>query len=204
MTTLKLAASGREYVRLEPGSLGRVVRRYDRVSDVLDTGLPMWEGINEQVMADAAELGTEVHRVCYELAKSSEPQELATSFPNPLRGYGKAWLAYKKESGFKPILLEEPIASEELGVAGRPDAIGEDVAGPLVVDYTIGSPGKRKRLQTAIYERLWKETTGDHRRFRRIEIHLRANGTYVYRPHGNTNDIYAFIGLLQFHRWMKA
>lgn len=204
MSLIELAPSGREYVRYEPGSLKRVARRYDRVSDILDTGLPMWEGINEQTLEERAQLGTEVHRVCYELSKSLEPAELASSYPEPLRSYATAWLSYQSASGFKPFLLEEPLASETYGVAGTPDAIGEDVAGPVVIDYTIGSAGKRKKLQTAIYERLWREAFGDRRRSRRIEVHLQPNGRYLYRPHQDPNDIHAFLGLLQFHRWLKG
>lgn len=202
---LRLASSGREYVRLsQAGPLARIVRRYDRVSDILDTGLPLWEGIDDQVLTERSDLGIEIHKVCYELAQSKDASELAANYPEMLRGYATSWLLFQRETGFVPWILEEPLCSEKLGVAGTPDSIGEDQLSPVVIDYTIGSPGKRKRLQTAAYEGLWKECHGDRRRFRRIEVHLKADGKYAFRPHDNPNDWYAFLGLLQFHRWKHS
>lgn len=201
MSTVQLSPSGRAYVRREGH---RILRRYDRVSHVLDTGFPMWEGIHEDILEERSQLGLEVHKLCEELIRAKDQEALLRTYPSHLTGYGEAWLKFQADSHFRPFIVEEPLSSEQFGVAGRPDTIGETSKTPTVIDYTIGSPGKRKRLQTAIYERLWKDTHGDRRRFQRIEVHLKETGRYNFRPHRDPNDIYAFVGLLQFYRWLRA
>ncbi len=152
----------------------------------------------------AAERGTEVHRACYELAQSSQPEELAETFPEELRGYAQAWLAFQRITDFRPWLLEEPLASDSLLVAGRPDAIGPMKKTVTVVDYTVGTATLAKQLQTAVYERLWRE---NHARrgavIKRIEVHLRPNGRFSFRPHEDPEDFRGFLGLLGWFRFMR-
>ena len=199
---LRETPDGDGYVRTRAG----IERRYDRTTTVIRYGLPFWEGVDEDVKLAAAERGTQVHRACYELAKSPDPEELAETFHEELRGYAQAWLAFQRATEFRPWLVEEPLASDSLLVAGRPDAIGPMKKNLTVVDYTVGTATLAKQLQTAVYERLWRENHAPSRdaSIKRIEVHLRPNGRFTFRPHEDPGDFRGFLGLLGWYRYCRS
>ncbi len=199
---LRETPDGDSYVRVRRDG---VERRYDRTTTVIRYGLPFWESVDEDTKLVAAERGIQVHRACYELAQSPHPEELAETFPEELRGYAQAWLAFQRVTQFEPLLLEEPLASETLLVAGRPDALGVIQKTVTVVDYTVGSSTLAKHLQTAVYERLWRESHPGHRgAVKRLEVHLRSNGRFTFRPHENPEDFRGFRDLLGWYRYCRS
>lgn len=181
-------------------------KRYPSVTTIIESVLPFWDGSNHDEAYAAAMLGTEVHGMCAELTLNRRfASKRIISFDPRLRGYGYSWLKFMEATRAKVISQERALFSHKYRVAGRPDAIMIINDRRTVVDYTIGSTRKAKRLQTAAYAMMWKEEFKDRHKFYRIEVPLKANGKLpTLRTHDNDNDKYAFLSAVNFHRWKEA
>ena len=180
--------------------------RYPSVTTIIEAVLPFWDGSNLDEAYAAAMLGTEVHGVCAELTHNIRfAEKRVDTFVPQVRGYARSWLAFMKATGAEVLSYERALFSFKYRIAGRPDAIMMINGKPTVVDYTIGSTRKAKRLQTAAYAMMWKEEFKDRRKFYRIEVPLKANGKLpTLRVHDNDNDKYAFLSAVNFYRWKEA
>lgn len=104
--------------------------------------------------------------------------------PVALRGYRKAYLAWKKASGFVPELIEYRFISD-FGFAGTFDRYGYFPATEMyltptwaIIDIKTGAVADWVRLQTAAYALGVEPRFALARMIRRIGLELRANGTY--------------------------
>lgn len=181
-------------------------RRYPSVTTVIERWLPFWDGSNQDEAYAAAMLGTEAHGMCAELSQNRRfAAKRIGAFPERLRGYGLSWLKFIEAFEIETLARERPLFSMKHRVAGRPDEIMLIDGKPTVVDYTIGSTRRAKRLQTAAYAMIYKEVAKDRRKFARIEVPLKANGAMpTLRLHDNDNDKYAFLSFLNMYRWDEA
>jgi hypothetical protein len=181
-------------------------KRYPSVTTIIESVLPFWDGSNQEEAYSKAMLGTEVHGLCAELTQNIRfAEKRINTFNILLQGYAWSWLKFMKATEAQVISQERALFSHKHRVAGRPDAIMMINGKPTVVDYTIGSTRKAKRLQTAAYAMMWKEEFRDRRKFSRIEVPLKPNGGLpTLRVHDNDNDKYAFLSAVNFHRWNEA
>lgn len=181
-------------------------KRYPSVTTIIESVLPFWDGSNQEEAASRAMLGTEVHGMCAELTQNIRfAAKRIDSFNKIIRGYGYSWLKFMEATDAKVISQERALFSFKYRVAGRPDAIMMINHRPTVVDYTIGSTRKAKRLQTAAYAMMWKEEFKDRRKFHRIEVPLKADGGLpTLRTHDDERDKYAFLSAVNFYRWKEA
>ena len=167
----------------------RLARKYDSVTGIIGTGLPFWEGVDERgTRLESSRRGTEVHRICCRMAQG-KAIEIAPAF----EGYAVAFRSFAEKCRFLPVAVEHRLHSEKLRLAGTVDAVCTLAGIPTIVDYTVGSSSLAKRLQTAVYRELWKSATRDRRRYQRIEVHLKPNGKFSFRPHQDENDWFAFL-----------
>ena len=181
-------------------------KRYPSVTTVIDRWLPFWNASNQDEAYARAALGTEVHSMCAELTLNRRfaPHRIEAFSPK-LTGYGYSWLKFMEAMDAEVMEQERALFSHRYRVAGRPDAIMLIHRRPTVVDYTIGTTPKAKRLQTAAYAMLAKEANKDRRKYRRIEVPLKENGELpTLRQHNNDNDKYAFLSMLNMYRWDEA
>ena len=217
------ALSGDSYVREEPtdpSGVTTIKRHYDRVTSIIRFGLPFWSGVDEDAMIAAADRGLRVHKACHEnalLQVSSEKKghiggqvDYLVNLEDDIRGHLNAWLLFTRDTNFKPALLEQPLASDVHGVAGRPDAIGKVDGVMTVVDYTVGSATLAKQLQTSVYAHLWRlhssrkehgYSRGFDGKLQRIEVHLKPTGKYSFRLHECEDDFNGFLSLLGWYRY---
>jgi hypothetical protein len=107
--------------------------------------------------------------------------------PKGLRPYRKAWLAWKRASGFVPLWIERQFACS-YGFAGTLDRFGKFSSGSTfrsgslgVVDIKTGPIPEFTRLQLAAYCLAVDERFAIARTIRRVAVHLKANGTYNVR-----------------------
>jgi hypothetical protein len=107
--------------------------------------------------------------------------------PIGLRPYRKAWLTWKKASGFVPELIESPFISH-FGYAGTIDRYGSFPKTSLfpagskgIVDLKTGNISDWVRYQLAAYSLKIYFHPAMARTVRRIAIALRADGTYGVR-----------------------
>lgn len=102
--------------------------------------------------------------------------------PKALRGYRKAWNAWKDASGFTPVIIEEQFVSR-FGFAGIIDRVGgfrrSDRTSTAVVDIKTGQIAYHVRFQLCAYT---VAAAGDDparaKHIRRIAVRLKPDGTY--------------------------
>jgi hypothetical protein len=105
--------------------------------------------------------------------------------PVALRGYRRAWQAWKKATGFMPELIEWQFISA-FGFAGTIDRFGtlpstEMYRTPTkaIVDIKTGAVADWVRYQLAPYALGVMQKLALARRIRRIGVELRKDGTYA-------------------------
>lgn len=212
---LKLDKKGRRYVHQLTG------KKFERVSDVINTGLPLYSGIDEDVLAARAEVGTAVHHQIEKLSR----KETSSYTTDEIEGYVSGWCLFVADFGFRPLLIEHALYDDVRLIAGRPDAIGifEGTVGAvqnggfMIPDYTIGASQMRKAIQTAAYKQLFlravkqgqfPDIDSNVRLYRRLQIvrlavQLKSSGRYSVHIFDDDADLAAFDALLTWHRWKR-
>lgn len=99
--------------------------------------------------------------------------------PVDLRGYLKAWRAYRLVSGFMPALIEHRVDSIQYGYSGRFDRLGIRNGQPLLTLLDIktsktGAIAQYVRFQLAAYAL----AHDPHKVFDRMAVSLKPDGTY--------------------------
>jgi hypothetical protein len=96
-------------------------RRYPSVTWILaQSGLCDWSFVDEEIRARAMVRGRNVH---WMLQLEDEGQLNYKTVPKALRPFRKAYLDWKRGTGFKPLLIEHPFLSG-YGFAGTFDRYG--------------------------------------------------------------------------------
>ena len=126
--------------------------------------------------------GTEVHRLCQVdcEGRPEEPEQPA------LEGYLRGWRAFKRDTGWQSLSIEESFHSSSHGFAGTADRIGffpDDKEFLTVLDIKTGVSAPWARYQTAAYILLAQENMPSETILGRTALHLRAKGTYQIVPY---------------------
>lgn len=132
----------------------------------------------------AAGLGTDAHALIEAYIKECIEHNLGTPRENigePRVSEFAEWAVKRnRETGFKFILAEVPLADEELAIAGTPDFIGEETIDglwyPIIGDLKTGS-GIYDRVyffQMAAYGHMWMRWTGRLAEPKLVIVHMPA------------------------------
>ncbi len=102
---------------------------------------------------EGADRGNAIHAVAEGIARYGlmpDPSIHPPAYQPYLQGFARAWL----ELGITPVEIEEMVCHKKLGYAGRPDLVGTNHDGLVLVDYKTGK-GKvydQAHYQTRLYE----------------------------------------------------
>lgn len=160
-----------------------------------------FSGIPKDVLARKAELGTAVHKAC-ELLDADQLDW--GSVNEDMSGYVLAYLKFLDE--VKPEILsnEERFASAKLRFAGTMDKRALVRGKHCIIDVKCtASLSPIVGLQTAAYEGLVKENTGEKVQGR-YALQLKPDETYVFQPYTGKTDWAVFCNLLSVHHWKVA
>ena len=125
-----------------------------------------------------------------------------------VRGFARGWKRFLEESEWQSFAVEEAIYSKELGIAGRPDAIGtfpgdcKDPKGSrlTVLDIKTGGHYPRYDFCSAAYLVIGSEYYGEEI-FDRVYVYLKATGEYRIEYAKREADITAFLHAAAFKGW---
>lgn len=139
--------------------------------------------------------GSEVHRLC--AVYDGEGLDLRT-VPAKLRGYIKAWKAYRHDSGFAPTLIEQRVDDHVNRYAGRIDRVGNrrDADWPTIIDLKTGAVPDYTRYQLAAYAHGLRP----NHIFERIGVQLKPDGRYSVKVFDRMDfnaDLARFLQMLK-------
>jgi hypothetical protein len=116
----------------------------------------------------------------------------------------EAWLAFKRDSGFKVILNQPIVYSRKLRFAGRPDLIGgrSEDAGPdeLLDTKCVWTIDPVTAIQTAAYSMAALESLGIRIK-KRGGVQLLRDGKYKFHPYKDAGDENVFRACLLVNAW---
>lgn len=150
--------------------------------------------VSKYLMENAADRGTRVHEACESLDRTGEVECDADIAP-----YVEAYAKFLQEHEVKWLMIEAPLYNPELMYAGTIDRYGY-VDDTLVLVDIKSSSSVNTRLITAqlnAYEKLPEKAPE-----KLYKLHLRNDGTYVYRP--IPKDDSTFMACLALHRAMET
>jgi hypothetical protein len=178
MTTPIFDAAIHEY----RDALGAVVPSVTQI--LARDGICDFSFVEEEIRLRSMERGTSVHWL---LQLEDEGALKYRSVPLRLRPYRKAYLDWKRASGFTPNLVEYQFISH-YGYAGTVDRFGSFPAthsyprgSAGVVDFKTGEIPDWVRLQLVGYAMRMNASPAVARTIRRIALALRADGTYAVK-----------------------
>jgi hypothetical protein len=143
-------------------------------------GIVDFSFVEEDVRVHAMNRGKSVH---WMLQLEDEGALNWRYVPLALRPYRKAYLTWKKNSGFIPSLIEKPLASA-LGFCGIPDRWGRFRNGSMcgaVIELKTGAVADWSRYQMAAQCVLIQPNLALARTIRRVGLSLLATGEYKVR-----------------------
>lgn len=188
-----------------------------RVPSITQSMIPatfdQFDFVSPEVLAKKAREGTMVHHMVdiHESSGMDAVLNFCDSDPDAvdLLPDLDAYLAFKKDTGFKPALIEEIVASRKYGFAGRLDLEGKMTAHPgphrdLIDIKRTATPPRSAGIQTAGQEIALRETFDipDSVQFKRWVLHLR-NGKYKLVPHTDRGDRAVFLSALNVTKWRE-
>jgi hypothetical protein len=115
--------------------------------------------------------GDRVHKIAQLISRnwrgSSVAEVVANSRWDPaqtdprLLGYGYATASFLLKTGFRPIMVEQPVGSTDLNLCGTLDAVGLLPDGTMLLpDYKSGAPLPGVWIQMALYAYMLERTYG--------------------------------------------
>lgn len=130
-----------------------------------------------------------------------------------IRGYLMAYIRFLGETGFKPRLMETPLASAKLGYAGTFDRLGALADAETLLDFKSGSAGYKPwhDLQLGAYHGLIRENRDalgleikDMPR-RHFVLQLMEDATYKLHPMKSqaSEAIACFLAALTTFNWKQ-
>jgi hypothetical protein len=158
---------------------------YRSVTQVIaDAGWCDFSFVEEELRVHSMKRGKSVHwMTCLEDQGGLDYRRV----PAALRGYRRAWNAWKRASGFMAELIEWRFISA-YGYGGTLDRYGMlpatemcPVATHAVIDLKTGVVPDWARFQLAAYAVGWQPKLALARRIRRIGVSVLANGKYSTR-----------------------
>lgn len=142
----------------------------------------------------ARERGGYVHQAC---ALYDQDDLDMDSLDPAIEPYVQAWIKFRKDTGFMPVLVEQIVFNKNYNYAGTLDVTGEMGDQLCLIDRKSGARQSWSALQTAGYTECLSE---HHRRF---VIELDSDSKYHLIEYKNRNDIKIFLAALAVVTWKK-
>lgn len=164
-----------------------------QTADVID-----YDKIPEQIREYALQRGRIVHVV----TELFDKDDLVWDSLDPvIEPYLQGYIKFKKDMGFKPLLIESKGYNKKFGYAGTLDRVGTVRDGRMwLIDFKSGSCPKWVGLQTAAYHEL-DEIKEQYPKVERYALQLNNNGTYrLSDPYLGVSDFAKFGYLLIANR----
>lgn len=167
-----------------------------------------WGYIKQEVLDYKAELGKAAHAATALFDKNMLDE---TSVDPAIAKYFEAWKRFLDANKPTWWMIEQPLASPELGFAGTPDRIGQlanmeelvtlDIKCTVAIDRAVGVQlaGYRKLVQANHAEKLEQYPP----RMQRLAVQLLPTGLYRIQSFRDPNDYHEFNALLTHHHWSK-
>lgn len=157
--------------------------------------------INREVLEVARVRGKYVH-------SATEYYDLGTldksTVHETIQPYLSAWIKFRKDTGFKPKLIEELVYSKKYGYAGTADRIGPFNNVNTVVDIKSGELTPAAAPQTAAYLSAFNEGRSPKDKVKdRLIVQLRNDGTYRLpkKEFYSRDDFTVFLACLTLRNW---
>jgi hypothetical protein len=175
------------------------------------SGLIDFSSIPPRYLEAALERGRIVHQALHYYNENDlDVGEFVGNYPQ-YAGYLQAWIAFKEQRRFRPMLCERRLVSRRHGVAGTLDCLGEMDGHGALVDFKTGNPEDvAADLQTAAYEAFAREWAKEdaalaaffasHKVVRRFSVRLKRDGAFSVSPYSNPGDYSEFLALVAARR----
>jgi hypothetical protein len=115
--------------------------------------------------------GKNVHLACHLFDTGQIGEEEIDAETEP---YLRAWISFKRDTGFEVVDSEKPLASKLYGFAGTPDRVGKF------------------------------ETKSIYASPKRLAVELHNDGSYKLFPFNDPSDFSMFLSILAVHNWKKG
>lgn len=150
--------------------------------------------------------GQAVHRLCTDYIIPGRWSPKGTS--EALIPYGKAFQDFLRETGFRPMFIEQTVCSETYGLAGRLDMFGIAEDGSYwLPDIKSGEPQPAWKLQTALYEFMAHDSNllnHKHANYtKRVALRLQPDGRYRMQFSEDPKDLTLALGAVNLYNWRK-
>jgi hypothetical protein len=163
-------------------------------------------GLLTQTAQAGRERGTAVHLACQLLDEDDLDFD---SVAEEISGYLKAYQAFKKDSGFKPLKIEEGVYNRVYQYAGRYDRLGEIDGKIVLMDIKTGAIPKWVELQLLGYETAIVDMGRAFQNFvnpveELFALQLRENGAYTLKAiEGGREKQEVFLSAVRLYHWKK-
>ena len=172
---------------------------------IKEAGLIDLTFVKQDILEYKADLGNKVH-LTTELYDNNNLDE--ESLHPTLRGYLNAWIKFRKESGFTPIVTELKGFHPLYRYAGKIDRIGLLENKITQLDIKSGVHHHSYAIQSAGYTELYNY--GKHKNEqikRRFTIYLKEDGTYSlieYKEKDYSNQLKVFLASLTISNYLRS
>jgi hypothetical protein len=170
-----------------------------------------FSGIPEFVLERARQRGSTVHQAIHFFNEGDlDVAQFQADFPD-YTGYLSAWVSFRQQRRFRPVLNEHRIYSRRWDVAGTIDCLGILDGQAVLLDFATGRPEDvAKHWQTAGYLSIALEWAAEDpplaaylevaSSVRRYAVALRRDGSFQVEPYTSPRDMREFETLVQAQR----
>lgn len=166
-----------------------------------EAGLIDLSFVDKDVLAYTSDLGRKVHETTELYDKGILDLE---SLHPLLKGYLDAWIKFRKESGFEPLIIEVMYHHPIFHYAGRIDRIGMMGKDLIQLDLKSGTAQAAYALQSAAYTELYNANNSKPNIKKRFAIYLSPNGKYNLKPYTDKNDLRVFYAALTLTNYKRS
>jgi hypothetical protein len=169
-----------------------------------DCGLIDFSMVPRDILIAAQDRGTRVHQALHYLDDGELDED---TLDEELHGYVMAYLAFKNQCGFTPLLVEHRVYSLAHRWAGTLDRTGELArkdggSDPCIIDFKSGMVLPAHRIQLAAYQ----SGLPDARKYRRITLELDSDGSYKVHEYAGADygrDLNVFHAAVALWHWKR-
>jgi hypothetical protein len=170
------------------------------VTQVLDV-VPLDFHCSPAKLAEAKERGQYVHSAT---AYYDEGTLDDASVIPEIRPYLNAWIRFRAETGFAPVVIERIGCNRKHRYAGTCDCVGTVGKRVWLLDKKSGVPALRSCLQTAAYAEL-DEIKAEYPKVERYCVQLSDDGKYkMSDQYKSPHDFAVFLGFLTVFNFVKG
>lgn len=170
---------------------------YPRVTSILADIFNPFSTIKPEIMAEAQERGTYVHKV----TELYDKDDLA-DYDKRYEKYFQAWEKLIKEIKPEFTEIEKKVVSEKYKYRGTLDRVAVINSKLSILDIKTGCEMPYVDLQTAAYKIAYEEQEKQKIK-NRFTAYIKKDGTYKLIPLTNTSDERVFLNALNIYNFKR-